>query len=72
LKEQATQADWDQQGTVSVTQAAKILGISRGSAFSAVHRGEIPALRLGHRLVVPTAALKKMLESPSLTTGSAS
>ena len=40
--------------TVSVSQAAKMLGISRAAAFSRAKRGElapgVPALRLGRRL----------------------
>lgn len=40
---------------------AKILGLSRGQTYAAVERGEIPSLRFGHRIVVPTAKLLKML-----------
>ena len=64
--------EWESRPTISVTEAARVLGISRGSAFAAVHRGEIPALRLGHRVVVPTAALKRILENASLAAGGAS
>lgn len=48
--------------TVTVDEAAQILGISRSSAFSAVRRGDIPSLQIGRRLVVPTAALRRMLQ----------
>ena len=47
--------------TVTVAEAAKLLGISRNSAYECVIRGEIPALRLGRRLVIPKAALDRML-----------
>lgn len=47
--------------TLTVEQAAEALGISRGSAYEAVNRGEIPSLRIGRRLVIPTAALWRML-----------
>ena len=47
--------------TVNVERAAKLLGISRNSAFAAIERGEIEALRFGHRVVVPTAWLRKQL-----------
>jgi hypothetical protein len=47
--------------TVPVERAGAVLGISRGSAYAAVRRGEIPSIRLGHRVVVPTAALLSML-----------
>jgi excisionase family DNA binding protein len=39
--------------TVTVTQAAVMLGISRTSAYERVRRGEIPTVRLGRRLLVP-------------------
>jgi excisionase family DNA binding protein len=47
--------------TVSVEQAGKLLGLSRRSAYRAVERGEIPVLRFGRRLLVPTARLLVML-----------
>jgi excisionase family DNA binding protein len=47
--------------TVTVEEAAEMLGISRSSAYECVHRGELQALRLGRRLVVPRSALEEML-----------
>ena len=47
--------------TVTVEDAARILGISRGLAYTAVQSGDIPALKIGRRLVVPTAALVAMV-----------
>ena len=46
-------------GTIS--EAACMLGISRGSAYEAAKRGEIPTIRIGRRLLVPLAALERML-----------
>jgi len=43
--------------TLDVKQAAKLLGIGQNSAYEAVKRGEIPTLKIGRRLVVPTATL---------------
>jgi excisionase family DNA binding protein len=51
--------------TCSVSEAAKILGISRAPAYRAVARGEIPAIRIGGRVLVPRAALEQMLALPS-------
>jgi excisionase family DNA binding protein len=51
----------EERETVSVPQAARILGIGRNSAFDAVRRGDLPALRIGRRLVVPRARLERML-----------
>lgn len=38
------------------------LGIGRSSAYQAAQRGEIPTIRIGSKLVVPTAALRRMLQ----------
>lgn len=55
------------QPTISVDLAGEILGISRSSAYQAARTGEIPTIRIGRRLVVPTAALLRLLdlEQPS-------
>ena len=47
--------------TLSVEQAGKILGISRGAAYAYAKDGSLPTIRLGSRLLVPKAALDKML-----------
>lgn len=47
--------------TLSVPEAGKRLGISRNAAYEAANRGEIPIIRIGHRLLVPRAALERML-----------
>jgi excisionase family DNA binding protein len=41
--------------TLTVEQAAKVLGIGRSTAYELVHTGDIPSLRLGRRIVVPVA-----------------
>jgi excisionase family DNA binding protein len=51
-----------QCATETVAEAAKQLGIGRNQAYEAVRRGEIPVIKIGKRLLVPTAALKRMLE----------
>jgi excisionase family DNA binding protein len=47
--------------TYTVDQAAKILGISRWAAYQAAREGELPTIRIGKRLIVPRAALERML-----------
>lgn len=42
---------------LSVRQAAAALGVSKGLVYELIARGELPALRLGRRVVVPTKAL---------------
>ncbi|MCH8205634.1 MAG: helix-turn-helix domain-containing protein [Chloroflexi bacterium] len=46
---------------LSVSEAGRLLGLSRGSAYLAVKNGELPCIRVGHRLLVPKAALARML-----------
>ena len=48
--------------TMTVTQAATVLGISRTTAYECVRSGELPALRLGGRIVVPTKAIDALLD----------
>ncbi len=47
--------------TITVEQASELLGISLRSAYKAARTGELPTLRLGRRLLVPTAKLMRML-----------
>jgi len=47
--------------TVSVERAGEVIGISRGSAYEGVRRGEIPSIRIGHRVLIPTAALLRLV-----------
>jgi len=46
---------------LTVEQAAEILGISRPTAYQAIQTGEIPHIRIGRRILVPRAALEKLL-----------
>ncbi len=57
--------------TVTVPEAGRILGISRGQAYEMARTGGIPVVRLGKRLVVPRKKLMAMLE-PSGQDGQAS
>ncbi len=50
---------------MTVTEAAIALGISRSSAYECVRTGDLPALRLGGRIIVPIQAIDQMLESAS-------
>jgi len=43
--------------TLTITEAAGLLGISRGLAYELAARGELPVLRLGRRMVIPRKAL---------------
>ncbi len=47
--------------TISVRRAAMLLGISRASAYNAVRRGELPAIRVGGRVLVLRSGLERLL-----------
>lgn len=49
--------------TLTVSEAARELGISRNSAYEAVRRGQIPSIRIGRRLLVPRSALERLLSA---------
>lgn len=50
------------QPTISVDEFAHLVGIARSTAFAAVKAGEIPSIRFGKRIRIPTAAVRRMLE----------
>ena len=47
--------------TISVEDAARLLGISRGLAYEAARRGDLPVIRLGRRMLVPRARLLELV-----------
>ena len=47
--------------TISVEEAAELLGISRSAAYRAAKTGQLRTLRMGRKLRVPTAPLVRML-----------
>jgi len=49
------------QPALSVPAAGRYLGLGRAQAYAAASRGEIPTLRLGRRILVPTALLARRL-----------
>ena len=52
--------------TMSVEEVANALGISRAFAYEAVHRGDIPHIKIGKRMLVPRAALARVLAAAEL------
>jgi excisionase family DNA binding protein len=49
----------------SVPEAARLLRIGKTLAYEAAARGEIPSVKIGSRLLVPRAALERMLAAAS-------
>jgi excisionase family DNA binding protein len=47
--------------TLSVEEAGRLLGISRGAAYAHAKTGAIPTIRVGKRVLVPKAAFEKLL-----------
>ncbi len=56
-----------ERSTMTVEEAAEVLGISRTSAYECVRRGELRAVRLGRRLVVPRLVVEQMLTGERTT-----
>ena len=53
----------DKRRTVSVREAAAILGVGRDNLYSAIGRGEFPlAIRVGRRIVIGRQALMRMVD----------
>ena len=50
--------------TLSVEEAARLLGIGRNLCYDRVKTGEIPAIKIGRRLLVSRSALEKLLADP--------
>jgi excisionase family DNA binding protein len=48
--------------TLTITEASQALGVSRNKAYEAARRGEIPTIKIGKRILVPLAALERMLQ----------
>ena len=48
--------------TLTVPEAARRLGIGRNQGYEAVKSGEIPSVRIGKRILVPRAALERLME----------
>ena len=51
--------------TYTVPETAKLLGIGRTAAYEAARTGQIPTIRIGKRLLVPVAALERLLSEPT-------
>lgn len=43
-------------------ETAKLLRIGRGTVYEQIRLGVIPSIRMGRRILIPKAALGKMLE----------
>ena len=54
--------------TLTVPEAgARYFGLNRCASYEAAKRGDIPTIRIGKRLFVPTAAIEALLEGAPVT-----
>lgn len=61
---QQNQADLSQeQLLLSVPQAAHLLNIGETFCWAMIHKGEIPTVRLGRRVLIPRVWLEKLITS---------
>ena len=58
-----------EQVTYSIPEVAKLLSISVPHAYKVVREGLVPSLRLGKRVVIPKAALDKLLSCDDQLSG---
>jgi excisionase family DNA binding protein len=57
----ALPAKWRDRATFSVEEFAEIFGLSRNSAYAAAGNGTVTAVRIGRRLIIPRAAIERLL-----------
>jgi excisionase family DNA binding protein len=53
---------WRDRTTITVPEAAEILGVSRSTIYRAIKAGTFPVVQIGSRVVIPTAALARLLD----------
>ncbi|WP_406238523.1 helix-turn-helix domain-containing protein [Nocardia sp. NBC_01009] len=48
--------------TVSVPDTARLLGVGKSTVYTAVKSGEVPAIRVGSRVRIPSRWVRKVLQ----------
>jgi len=51
--------------TIRADEASYLLGVSTDAVYRAAESGELPSLRVGRRVVIPTARLLELLGAAS-------
>ena len=54
--------------TLTVTEAAQLLGISRAHAYDCVRSGQISSITLGRRVVIPRRVIDELLKGTPAAT----
>ena len=52
--------------TVSISDAAKALGIGRSTTYELINEGKLHAIKLGRRTLVTVASIKELVSSASV------
>ena len=55
----------DDRLAISISEAARRLGLSRAGAYQQAARGSLPTVKIGSRLLVPVKRLESMLNGDS-------
>ncbi|MGD0984476.1 MAG: helix-turn-helix domain-containing protein [Acidimicrobiales bacterium] len=56
-----TIGDLQGRDVCTVEELSQVLGLSRGATYAAVRAGELPALRVGGRWIVPVRQIAALL-----------
>ena len=51
--------------TLSVDEVARLLGVSPGLVYEFVRKEQLPAVRLGRRVLIPRRAVDALVAEPS-------
>lgn len=62
MEQETDEVQVEEPRVKTVPQAGQILGIGRSAAYAAAKNGEIPTVKIGRRIVVPIAALERLLQ----------
>ncbi len=57
--------------TLTIPQAAQLLGLSVSKAYEAARSGELPTVRVGTRVLISRRRLEELIDGPASPTRSA-
>jgi excisionase family DNA binding protein len=57
----------DEQPVLTVSEAARLLRLSRAFTYELVARGELPSVRFGRRIMIPRAAIERLFDDSLAT-----
>ena len=60
MQAQDNSNDWEGKPFLDAKEAAAVLGMGKDATYRAIQAGDIPSIRVGKKIRVPSAALKRM------------